>query len=299
MKILIQLLIICISVTSQAKLVEHIQTPSFLEIESKINKVMKQNSWHKEDVLLVFDIDNTLLKTNQDLGGDAWFTWQESLLKDENANELHKVAGNFGDLLKVQGQLFALSNMTPPEVDQVDLIKRLQKRGDNLLLTSRGYTYRNSTERELKRNGYSFNNLDSSIAGSKGFPGTYLPYDIENPELSGLTDKDLELVKERKARPVTYMDGLYMTAGQHKGVMLKLLLNKLEASQYKVIFFIDDHKRHTDRMAEAYVSQTESLYTFHYTAMESQVKAFNESDKLEVINQWKVLNQTMKKIFNN
>jgi hypothetical protein len=33
------------------------------------------------DTLVVFDIDNTLLKMTKPLGGDAWYTWQENILK--------------------------------------------------------------------------------------------------------------------------------------------------------------------------------------------------------------------------
>ena len=36
-----------------------------------------------EHVLLVLDIDNTLLAMNQDLGSDQWFEWQRYLLDHE------------------------------------------------------------------------------------------------------------------------------------------------------------------------------------------------------------------------
>ena len=55
------------------------------------------------NVLVVLDIDNTLLATDQDLGGDAWFNWQAGLLKSEPKSE-HLVAKSFGGLLRVQGK---------------------------------------------------------------------------------------------------------------------------------------------------------------------------------------------------
>ncbi len=298
MKAIIYFLTLFVTFHSHAALVEHVETAYFTDIEKKIIEVVEANpSWKKEDVLLVFDIDNTLLTQNQDLGGDAWFTWQESLLSDEDSDDFYKVAKDFPGLLKVQGILHTLSNMRTPEQKLAERVTRLQTLGDSLLLTSRGPDYRNATEAQLKRNSYSFSDPENCIADSKGVAGIYLPYDIENPEESGLSDEDAILIDGRKARPVTYMDGLYMTAGQHKGVMLKLLLKKMKAPQYQAIFFIDDHKKHSERMAAAYSHQPEALYIFHYTVMAPQVKKFHDSDKMEVTNQWKKLKSTMQAIF--
>ena len=50
--------------------------------------------------LFVFDIDNTLLTTKIDLGGDAWFGWQENLLKT-NPQSPDLVAPDFAGLINV------------------------------------------------------------------------------------------------------------------------------------------------------------------------------------------------------
>ena len=41
-----------------------------------------------EHVLLVLDIDNTLLAMNNDLGSDQWFEWQKYLLENEPKSKL-------------------------------------------------------------------------------------------------------------------------------------------------------------------------------------------------------------------
>src|SRR5690606_9355152 len=89
------------------------------------------------NTLYVFDIDNTLLRTKQDLGGDAWFTWQETLFK-ENPHSADLVAPDFIGLIMIQGWLFALSEMIAPEITTPQLFRELQNRGHAvILLTSR------------------------------------------------------------------------------------------------------------------------------------------------------------------
>src|SRR5688572_5257239 len=52
-----------------------------------------------ERVLLVLDIDNTLLAMNQDLGSDQWFEWQRFLLEHQpRSNDL--VVDSFEELLE-------------------------------------------------------------------------------------------------------------------------------------------------------------------------------------------------------
>ena len=132
--------------------------------------------------------------------------------------------------------------------------------------------------------------------GSTGIAGKYLPYDLENPSASGLTAFDMEQVKNRPARKVTYMEGLYMTAGQHKGVMLKSLLHKL-GYQPKAIFFVDDHKKHTTNMGITYGDEAPMVYTFNYVGMSEKVKSFQESDKNIVREKWEALKSAMSFVF--
>ena len=68
-------------------------------------------------VLLVADIDNTLLAMDRQLGSDQWFQWQEHLLEHEPQSP-YLVADDFSGLLEVQGLLFATTRMHPPEPEQ-------------------------------------------------------------------------------------------------------------------------------------------------------------------------------------
>ena len=67
---------------------EKIQIQSMTEVEQKVAELRRTHS--AAEILLVFDIDNTLLTTEVDLGGDAWFLWQGWALPPVNQCDLVK-----------------------------------------------------------------------------------------------------------------------------------------------------------------------------------------------------------------
>ena len=101
----------------------------------------------------------------------------------------------------------------------------------------------------------------------------------------------------KKARPVSYMNGVFMTAGLNKGIMLKTLLNKTN-KKFKAIIFADDHKKHTTRM-QAIMGGLKGveLSTFRYSKIDPQVEAFHKGDKKEAIAAWKNLREATSKAF--
>lgn len=262
------LLLTSISFASEA-----LKTNSIKEVEKKVFEKVKK--YGKRNVLVVFDIDNTLLKMPQALGSDQWFGWQyDNCIKKTKELKDFCVARNMGELLDIQGQLFALSNMLPSENVTAQVIKNIQSKGIKLIcLTSRGPNFRNATERSFKQNGMNF--IKSAIGPSNGFAGTYIP--------------------KGGKRSVSYQNGIYMTSGQNKGHMLKALLKKTKA-KFKAIVFTDDHQKHSDRM-QAVVGKMRNmdLTTYRYGAVDSEVNAFKASDKSDVKSAWNDLREASNK----
>lgn len=154
-----------------------------------------------QNVLVVYDIDNTLLAMEQGLGSDQWYYWQKALESEDPCSPLLA-----GDRFKVQGALFFSSGMRPTQADAALQVRRLQDAGLTVFaLTSRGPEFSLPTFRELRRNGISF--WPSALPPAQGFPTLFIP--------------------EGSERETLYQDGVYLTAGQHKGLMLKSLLNKV------------------------------------------------------------------------
>lgn len=277
---------------------------SFVEVEKEalnLGKVYGGN----EKVLLVFDVDNTLLAMRQDLGSAQWFAWQADL----PANASQSV-GDFAELLRVQSLLYSISSMRVTHPGQAEIVKRLQDSGfKTLLLTSRGFDLRDATRRELRANKYDFKKSALPISGIKaasGFDGPYCPYKQSDVELSGVSRKEAERwlavrnsdpVDIKKPRPISYSEGVCMTAGQHKGAMLRMLLHKTNnAGKFKAIVFVDDGRHHTKNVREAFEDQPEELVTFRYSREDSNVDRFNANQsgaKDQVIETWNELKKTL------
>jgi hypothetical protein len=228
-------------------------------------------------VLMVFDIDNTLLTMNQDLGGDAWFNWQADLLK-ANPKSPALVAHDFAGLLRVQGVLFALSDMHPPEKQTPALVRKLQDSGATVFaLSSRGPEYYSATMRVLAANGYDF--ARSAVPGRAG---EFLPFQ------EGLSEEEAKRFGLGAPRPVMFQSGAYLAAGQHKGAILRTIW-KRSKERYRALLFVDDHRKHVDRVREAFRDGEIDLRLFRYTRMDAAVERFRRSDKAEVTEKWGLL----------
>ncbi|OYP37543.1 DUF2608 domain-containing protein [Rhodopirellula sp. MGV] len=270
-----------------------VETAEFAQVVKQVQDFSKKHG--AQNVLLVVDVDNTLLAMNQDLGSDQWYGWQEGLLKSDPSSP-HLVGATFDELLNAQGVLFSLSSMHPPEPNLPALFNGLlerkkDKEGNELpgittvVLTSRGKDFRNATESELERNGYDIAGSALQINEKRG---VFLPYGIEKEHRQGL---DVETIFDLgKPRPVTYSDGIYLTAGQHKGYMLRTLLARSKA-KFAAIVFVDDHEKHTQRMHEAFEESPIDLATFRYSREDGNVARFNTSSKEHVVRDWNLLEQ--------
>jgi hypothetical protein len=247
-----------------------------------------------EHVLLVVDIDNTLLAMNQSLGSDQWFEWQSYLLEHEPRSN-HLVADSFEELLEIQGLLYNLGRMHPPQRDLPMIISRIQGRGVNtLVLTSRGPEFRIATQRELRRNGYDF---ESTALAVRNVPkNAYLPYDLDDLAADGLTERDVSAFDLQEPRPITYEGGVMMTAGQPKGAMMLSMLHHAH-QDIRAIVYADDHIRHVAYVFAAVAGRGKEITGFHYTQEEPRVNRFQYGDKEEVGRRWRKLNRALEDVF--
>jgi hypothetical protein len=236
-----------------------------------------------EHVLLVLDIDNTVMSMDSDLGSDHWFEWQNYLLTNEPTSP-HLVAKTFPGLLEAQGILYDRGKMHPTQPDEPQLIGNLQKLGAAaILLTSRGPEFQRATERELKRCSYDF--AVSALPVHDVPPGAYIPYDPAQPEKSGLTPEEIKKYKLGPSRPVLYANGVFMTAGQHKGMLLLTLLNK-STRDIKAIVYVDDNVRHVGAVFSAAVARNIEVASFQYQHEDVRVQRFQYGDKADMDAEW-------------
>ncbi len=221
----------------------------------------------KDHVLMVFDIDNTLLAMEQGLGADQWYEWQKDLAENDPCN-----AENVGNRFAVQGALYYASAMRPTQDDAARQVKTIQDSGiPVIVLTSRGLDYRLQTFRELRRNGHSFSR--SAIGPQGGYDQPFVP--VENGRLS------------------RYEDGVFMTAGQHKGEMLYALLQKTGTAMPRVIVMADDKQKNLDAIKETFSELEIPVHAWRYSREDENVQNF---DPEQAITQWQAIEEALRQL---
>jgi Protein of unknown function (DUF2608) len=285
--------VVLICGTTEAALASDVrETDDFADVAKMVEQLADELG--PDHVLLVLDIDNTIMAMNHELGSDQWFEWQKFLL-DNQPNSKYLVAKDFTGLLEAQGTLYNLAKMHPPQKDLPAIIGRMQGLGvHTLLLTSRGPEYRIATERELRANGYDFARTELPVHDLPG--GDYLPYDLDDLAADGLTKKDAAAFKLGEPRRVSYANGLFMTAGQPKGAMMITML-KYANPDIKAVVYVDDNIRHVAYVFAAVAGRGKEITAYHYTREDSNVNRFQYGNKDDVAQRWKKLSHTLEEVF--
>lgn len=215
------------------------------------------------DVVFVFDIDNTVLKLKQNFGSVQWYHWQQKLIQDQAEG---RIANTIDELLAAQGSIYQLSAAETPEASTAQQIAELQKHGYPVLFhTSRNLDTREATQRELIRN--RLLPLVKTLGPDQGFPGSFT---YQNAMMN--------------QRPVSFQSGVYMSAGQDKGIWLGLLFEKLNYHPRHVIF-VDDEIHNLVNVEKA-LDLKMDLTLCRYGQMDAVVEAFNTSNKQSEIELW-------------
>lgn len=210
----------------------------------------------KQQVLLVFDIDNTLLAMEQGLGSDQWYDWQKGLAESNPCDPLLA-----GPRLAVQGALYFASAMRPTQPDASLQVRKAQNAGLPVIaLTSRGVDFRLSTFRELRRNGFSFSH--SAIGPPGGLDAEYVP--------GGGT------------RPVRYEDGVVLSSGQHKGEVLKDLLDRTGTPLPRAIVVVDDKPANLDAVTQTFTTLGVPVRAWRYSGEDQAVELFDGTGAAEL-----------------
>ncbi len=219
-------------------------------------------------VLYVFDIDNTVLELNENFGSVQWFRWQRQLITDNI--ETDRIAPTIDELLEKQGFIYNISRAQTPETQTALLLKILQGEHPVMYHTSRSLDVRDATERELRRN--NLLPLTYNLGGSYGS----------------------ELVFGEESRPVSYRHGVYMSAGQDKGVFLNHLLKSLTFSPEHIVF-VDDEKKNLDNVDREFADKIPTTLC-RYSKVDERVNAFVKSNKAAEKRLWKDFSNLVDKL---
>jgi len=246
---------------------------------SKINTIIKP-----QETLIVFDIDNTLLKFSTDFGSEQWFLWQSEMLNNKFVG-LPLVSNTLANILEVQSWIYKRYPMEIVDIRQKSWITQLKKQYAGIIaLTSRSLNVHDATLREIFRNKLKFSSASELCLKNEG--KLYLPYQLEHLNESGLTTSDVANFKLGPANFVVFDRGAFLTQGQNKGIMLKTLLHRM-ARKFKSVIFIDDRLKHIEAMRMMAKSVPEiMIYSIHFNLSETWTQPFLKGNKLMVEKQW-------------
>ena len=250
------------------------EVDSFVPVAETVSALNEK--YGSDQVLIVLDIDNTLLTSSVDLGGDIWYQWQRGKLAIKPRNN-QKVKCLFEDAI---GLLYELLPMDLTEKNLPTLIADWQLGGNTVFaLTSRAPKYRPATERELNNKEIDFS---ASALAAK--------------------DQDAPVYRETLTREMSYMKGIMMTTGMNKGEMLSYILDKTQR-QFSALIFVDYSEKNINNVYEEFkdvVQMDRNIY--HYTRVEESRRKTNgavltdtQADKMA--DDWNTLNETLNAIF--
>lgn len=239
----------------------------------------KINQYGANQVLVVMDIDNTILTSDTDLGSDTWYLWQKGEIKPEPTDDQKIPEDCFKN--EAIGLLYELGTMSLTDSLLPGYIKGWQSSGVTLFaLTSRSPKYRAATERELQRN-----NISLAAAELKTLDGNKL------------------LLNYKLDRDLSYSNGIMMTTGMNKGDMLAHILER-SGRPFKAIIFIDDSGKNIEAVRNRYSGcNTIDMMLFNYTKIITERKKNNNNAELtpaqaEKMDQdWDLLIKTLNTIF--
>ncbi|KKT01838.1 MAG: hypothetical protein UV79_C0004G0003 [candidate division TM6 bacterium GW2011_GWF2_43_17] len=198
-----------------------------------------------QDVLFVFDIDETILVANNPKARSAWFG---AMLAEQM-----KAAVTFVDAINETRRLYRIAQeqttLEAVDPELIQFINDLHQEGVRLIgLTSRSRELCDITPQQLAE------------VGLVGFGDATVRY---------------ELQLHPHEFPLIFENGVFFTSGAHKGLCLGRLLRELNW-QPKTIIFIDDSYHHVEAV-EAYASMVGiPAYTFHFTGYQKTMAAIED-----------------------
>lgn len=221
-----------------------------------------------EQVLLVFDLDSTLLRNamqEPDIDG----------IKDSHPDQFRGI----------ERAMIYLSTLVPMEPDLAPRIAALKARGFNVaVLTARGADMRDMTLRELQANG--FLPLQSPECGPPlcKVRGVIPAGDVYAAARQVVGGEELAAAGFTSGRAITMADGLLTASGLDKGVLLRTVLASYPR-RYAAVLFIDDAQKNVDHVARAAASAPEAIRVFHYRGP-SRPEADDPRSREQVNSDW-------------
>ena len=194
-------------------------------------------------MLILFDIDNTIMETAQTLGGDQWFNYQIADYEKRGFSKQEALQITRAEWVFLQNR----TKVKPVESTTVQMIENLQKNGTKVMaLTTRGLYIARRTVEQLQSIGVHFD-AAAPLRGEKFF--------------------DHE-------QGIFYRDGILFCSGNSKGSCLFRFFEET-GYQPKKIMVVDDRISHLQDVEKACVTHQLPFLGLRYGFLDEKVKNLN------------------------
>ena len=198
----------------------------------------------KPEMLIVFDIDNTIIEPVQTLGSDQWFHHRIETYLSYGYNPSDALQTALKEWMSVQN--ITKVKLVEDGIDKV--IADLQEQGFTVMgLTTRGLGMCLRTIEQLDTVGVSFRE-------------------------SSPTKEEIHFMNERG---ILFRSGILFTAATHKGEALRMLL-KRAGYQAKSVMFVNDKYSHIVPIEEVCEGEEIPFIGLRYGHVDEKVKNFPE-----------------------
>ena len=236
--------------------VEQHDIAKFSDILNYVNQ--HQTKQDPDQLCLIYDMDNTILSAEPNVGGDSWMAWNSKLSTD-NPNKITN--WNLSeDLHGFEGALRFFIKYYPTESDTLAIINQIKdtQQHPSIVMTARSCErYFAATENQLNTNKMNFKTNPIGVSGSKNQPLTLIP------------NNDFTAYK-------AYFNGVYYSADDNKGYEILYLLaqqRKLSRNSNlcKTTIFVDNSATNTQNVYQAFLNNKQgvNLIALHYTAYDN------------------------------
>ncbi|TQV76726.1 DUF2608 domain-containing protein [Aliikangiella marina] len=217
---------------------------------AEIGILAKQDNAKVGKTLIVFDIDDTLLEANHFVGSDKWYNWQKGRASFDPKGQPVTInpSEEYGCISSLLSTFFELGSTHLTQANTVEIVNSLRA-FDLIMLTARTTSYRIPTERELSRFKLDFSDehlLEKNVG---------MIFDLNDG---------------RRTAKVTYQNGVVLSSGLNKGLVLAEVLSRAN-KQYDYIYFIDDSRKNIKLMHEAWQNKGALVRNLHYTRVDKSI----------------------------
>lgn len=247
----------------------------FDEIWSEVDR--QSRLYGPESVLLVVDLDNTILRSRNLLGSYPWFKWQEKLILSKASPAEGRVTDSMAELFHIAGLLFSYGSMELSEASLPQKLKGLRQKGVRILcLTARSPSYWEATLRDVQKNGLSFASehwVLPELAYERDFYSAAVLRD--RFQLGDEAIKNYGLLREAR---VMLRDGVFFSSGLHKGTLLQLAL-KLRDYKPKALVFVDDSEGNLASLRDVYRKEGPDVFLYRYARYDAELNALAQDKR--------------------